>query len=180
MSRRICGAVIILALVGLVSFGAAAEFTEDDLTWSNADPAGDEWSRAGNWFIGPPEDELPPMFPPANPTPGTFTFPLGGTSTVDQSWTIGGLRAFNWPTEGAHTVELGGNTLTVLGTFLVGDALASYQGVRVFELVLENGNLQIGQAGTPQNLELAGNSPGHNEVSHGILRARTEIKYASR
>jgi len=115
-----------------------------DVTWTGAAENDDRWARGSNWVEGNP---------PNNPTPGTLTFPVAGTSIVSPStdtWSISKINATNTVSGTTKNIifELDSKTLEVRNELLAstGGAWNTY-----LNATFQNGTLRIG---TP---EVAGN-----------------------
>jgi len=110
-----------------------------ELVWTDADPAGNEWSRPGNWqYAG---KEL--FMPVPNPSTGLFTFNTPDTSVVDTAWSVASIRRYVEKSEqvGTHTIDLDGNTLEVATSVLM-RSTSPTSGKR--ELLFSNGTLRLG------------------------------------
>ncbi len=134
--------VIVFAIVQGSVFGA-------DVTWDGG--GGDaNWSTGGNW-VGDTA--------PGNPLAGTMYFNTNGQSTVgivDADWTIDVLNVnFEEGNEVnfAHTIDLGGNKLTINNELSILNAIPVGSGGEV-TVTFTNGTLQLGTSGNLANLML--------------------------
>ena len=110
----------------------AMVFVTGASTWSGGAGADDNWSTAANW-VG--------SLAPANPATFGVSFndnDVGNVNRLDRNWTLNaGLTVAN--TSGTHTMDLGGNTLTLNGgTFNVGNTVIGSAAT------FQNGTLVLG------------------------------------
>jgi len=115
-----------------------------------------EWKWSGNWLEGAP---------PTNPTPATINYKTLGqsvTGIVEQSRTIGGIYFDSGANAASisHTLDLGGNTLTLAGN-LIG---ADYRGW-IFQMT--NGTFRIGSSNVTANLTIGSKNPGTLTLAPG-------------
>jgi len=93
--------------------------TENEVLWVGQAgtalmPDRREWMWSGNWFGN---------VPPANPTAGTVRFGSTGqavTSIVEQDRTVDTLHVYHGGETVNHTIDLGGNVLTITNTLRSG------------------------------------------------------------
>ncbi len=135
-----------------VAFTSLAAATTASLTWTGL--ASDfthldqrQWFWGYNWSA---------LQPPANPTTGTLTFGDGDNAaagakrlapvsawngtTPTNVWRIGSLRAGN--TAGQHTLDLGGQTLGIVGNLQAARLIAS----GAVKMTLTNGAVTVGDS----------------------------------
>jgi len=137
------------------------EAVQDDLTWSGAASLElmprPEWMWGQNWVGG---------VPPANPTTGVLTFGSAGTdkdARLSRDWRIGGLKVQN--NQGIHSIDLGGNHLTISGKLAVGASVATSN-----LHFCGPGTLQLGTADSPADLDIGcggRDSRGHLSFEKG-------------
>ncbi len=134
--------------------------------WSGASGVDLSWGTGTNWDTGAP---------PPNPATAWIWFNRTGTATeagtvtsvLDQDRTLNAGLRFSDNIDNFHTVDLGGNTLTVLGQLDVaarGPATTADRGSKYADVTITNGHLRIGTDTTSANLLISKGDPNYNGV----------------
>jgi len=139
--------------VGTLTVVLVPAGTDANLTWTGGASTSRmdrrEWKWSANWSGDAP---------PAATTTGVITYAGSGVDVegvVNADWQIGGLTLLE--TMGTHSVDLGGNRLTVAGNIVGGDGMIS-------AISFRNGTLQVGTSETPVNITFA---TGYGEDAEG-------------
>lgn len=136
MKKVITHNIFTMLIVLVISEAAAMA----QVTWDGGSTPDHNWSTGGNWA----GDAAP-----GNPYAGTLLFGNDGlgTNVVGQNWTVNSLIYSNSSLSGSHVTDLGGNTLTIGNGQLCAGRSSSNTVV-----IIRNGTLQLGTAGTPADL----------------------------